>query len=156
MEEKGSYRQGHYVFGLFDLFRLKHINDNYNHAAGDEYIRKAAEIISKHFPKYIYTEDENGKTTRRKTGSTVYRIGGDEFALISTTETLESAKLKAKLIQEEGKIIDLGFDTQVGINFGLVANETGENLKQLYLLADDELSKDKRQMYQELGLDRRK
>ena len=52
---------------ICDVNGLKHINDTLGHKAGDEYIRSASNIICKHFAN-----------------SPVYRIGGDEFAVILT------------------------------------------------------------------------
>lgn len=50
----------------FDLNDLKRCNDEYGHATGDEYIKRAAEVIEDVFSKY-------GKC---------YRIGGDEFCCV--------------------------------------------------------------------------
>ena len=46
-----------------DLTRLKYVNDNYGHAAGDELISEAGRLITEAFGKY-------GK---------IYRTGGDEY-----------------------------------------------------------------------------
>ena len=46
-----------------DLTRLKYVNDNYGHAAGDELISEAGRLITESFGKY-------GK---------IYRTGGDEY-----------------------------------------------------------------------------
>lgn len=54
---------------LFDINKLKAVNDNYGHDTGDRYIRAAAQAIAKVFG----------------IGNT-FRIGGDEF-LVCTTET---------------------------------------------------------------------
>ena len=51
--------------GVFDLNNLKKTNDKYGHEVGDELIRDAAKLICTTF-----------------THSPVYRIGGDEFAVI--------------------------------------------------------------------------
>ena len=55
-----------YVF--FDLDDFKRINDELGHEYGDEVLRKTANIIRQSFKKNSY----------------VYRIGGDEFAVIIT------------------------------------------------------------------------
>ena len=54
-----------------DLNGLKRVNDTYGHVAGDELIRAAADCMKNSFNEY-------GK---------IYRIGGDEFAVIITEET---------------------------------------------------------------------
>lgn len=68
----------HPVIGVvvFDVNDLKHVNDTHGHQKGDELIVSAANIISKSFSN--------------SDSSTVYRIGGDEFAVI-----IDSADAKA-------------------------------------------------------------
>ncbi len=50
---------------LCDLNNLKYINDNFGHEQGDEYIVNSCRLICNVFKR-----------------SAVYRIGGDEFAII--------------------------------------------------------------------------
>lgn len=144
------------IYAIFDLFRLKNINDNYSHEKGDEYIKKAAEILKKHFPRYIYTKDSTGKRIKVESGSYLYRVGGDEFVLISDTESYENALIKMMIIQDEVSNIDLGVNEIIGINYGLVKGKTGETVRDLYLKSDDLLSNNKREYYRLVGLDRRK
>lgn len=144
------------VYAIFDLFRLKTINDNYDHQKGDEYIKKTADILRKHFPKYIYTIDSTGKKTKVETGSCLYRIGGDEFVLISDTETYENAMIKIMIIQDEIRNMDLGVNEPLGVNFGLVQGKNGDKFRDLYLKSDALLSQNKREYYESLGYDRRR
>lgn len=58
-----------YSVAMFDLNNLKLMNDTYGHAAGDCYIINGSEIIRDVF-------GDSGE---------IYRIGGDEFCLISDT-----------------------------------------------------------------------
>lgn len=126
------------IFGLFDLFRLKNINDRYSHFHGDEYIRKTAQILKKYF------------------SNNIYRIGGDEFALLSNVEKYENVLIKIKVIQEEVRNIDLSIDEIFGINYGLVVRKNNETYKDLYQKADKLLSQDKDDTYKKLGLERRR
>ena len=144
------------VYAIFDLFRLKTINDNYDHQKGDEYIKKTADVLRKHFPKYIYTIDSTGKKTKTETGSYLYRIGGDEFVLISDTESYENAGIKIMIIQDEIRNMDLGVNEPLGINFGLVQGKSGDTFRDLYLKSDALLSQNKREYYETLGYDRRR
>ena len=57
---------------MFDLNGLKQINDNLGHKVGDNYIKKAAEII-----KFTFEDFE------------LYRIGGDEFIALSTEKQIK-------------------------------------------------------------------
>lgn len=58
-----------FAITVFDLNGLKEINDTKGHQAGDEYIKEGCRIICETFKH-----------------SPVYRIGGDEFAVISQGE----------------------------------------------------------------------
>ena len=71
-----------YAVAVFDIDLLKEVNDSYGHASGDMIIRSAAAVISRVFGK------EN-----------VYRIGGDEFLVI--TEAEEEAALEEKIARVE-------------------------------------------------------
>lgn len=144
------------IYALFDLFRLKNINDNYSHEKGDEYIKKTADILKSHFPRYIYTHDLTGKKVKVESGTCLYRIGGDEFVLISDTESYENAQIKMMIIQDEIRNMDLGLNEITGINYGLVEARDGETFRDLYLKADVLLSDSKKEFYQALGFERRK
>lgn len=68
-----------------DLNNLKYINDNYGHLAGDDALRKVAEVLSKYCcPQGL-----------------AFRIGGDEFiVLVAKTSLEEGEKIKAKIVKE--------------------------------------------------------
>ena len=145
------------VFGIFDLFRLKYVNDNYNHAIGDKYIKEAANILKKYWPKHKVFTNEDGTESFVDTGDVVYRVGGDEFVVL-TKENIELTKLKATLANEELKQIDLGVGENIviGLNSGIVHHEPGDKIKNTVAAADQIMNEDKKRMYQENGLERRK
>lgn len=58
---------------MMDVNRLKNINDDYGHSAGDSYIRGCCHIICEAFKH-----------------SPVYRIGGDEFVAVLTGDDFEN------------------------------------------------------------------
>lgn len=67
-EEERCKRYGHSAAVFFiDLNNLKEVNDNFGHAAGDQLIKKAADILI--------------DTTRGN--DIVARLGGDEFVILS-------------------------------------------------------------------------
>lgn len=146
-----------YVFALFDLFRLKYVNDNYSHSLGDEYIMRVAELLKKYFPKYNYIEEKKGVFKKISTGSCVYRIGGDEFVLISNLYSLSDVEEKAMMLAEEVKNLKLDVDESLmlGINYGIASRNFNESSRELYLDADKKLSNDKNNMYKVLKIDRR-
>ena len=61
-----------FAISIMDINDLKKINDTTGHQAGDEYIRDACRIICKTFKH-----------------SPVFRVGGDEFAVISRGDDLD-------------------------------------------------------------------
>ena len=144
------------VYGLFDLFRLKYINDNFSHELGDDYIRKTANILSKYWPKYR-VDTINGIEKKIETGNCVYRIGGDEFALLAKNENVELTKMKALLAAEEVHMTSLGvfLEKPLGLNYGIVEHAAGDDLKSAYISADNLMAKDKEKMYVKYDLNRR-
>ncbi len=70
---------------MFDIDKLKYVNDNFGHAAGDKLINSFADVIRQSFRK----------------ADIVARIGGDEF----TAVLFDGDEKKAKTIQQ--RIIDL-------------------------------------------------
>ncbi len=62
-----------FAFGVFDCDGLKAINDTYGHDKGDLYIKGASRLICRIFQH-----------------SPVFRIGGDEFAVIMQNEDFEN------------------------------------------------------------------
>ena len=147
-----------YIYVLLDLFRLKYINDNYDHEHGDVYIIKTAEILNKYFKEFNKYKDEHGVTREKPTGSCVYRIGGDEFVIIAKRESLDEVKDKLDLIRNEVPNIDLGVEENLylAINYGIGVRENNESLSAVTKRASDELKQDKSEMYKRLGIERRK
>ena len=75
-----------FAVAVFDLNGLKKINDTQGHAAGDSYIRAGAAIICETFHH-----------------SPVYRIGGDEFAVIMSTSDFDQRKELMERFQAENR-----------------------------------------------------
>ena len=148
----------HLVFGLFDLFRLKYVNDNFGHAIGDIYIKETAKILAKYWPKENVILNEDGTEKAILTGHTIYRIGGDEFVLITDHENIELTKIKANLAADEVNTIKLPVEKEVklGLNKGIVHHKTNDFIKNTYNKADKILNLDKNNMYTNSGIERRR
>lgn len=124
-----------------DLNGLKTVNDELGHAAGDELISGAAECLSKAF---------NGI-------GNIYRMGGDEFEVISTSENadIEAAVSNLK------KICEAWHGTYVKELTMSIGVASGENINlqtfaELLKTADERMYEDKRQFYLQTGKNRRK
>ncbi len=69
---------------MLDLDNFKHINDMKGHRAGDEILKILARVLKKSTRNYV---------------DTVFRYGGDEFAIIIPQATLEQAELIAERVR---------------------------------------------------------
>jgi len=68
MVDSRIYDGRRFIFALIDINGLKYTNDNFGYLAGDKLIKKVAYNLSEEF----------------KDIATIYRFGGDEFALLCT------------------------------------------------------------------------
>ncbi|MBQ9014060.1 MAG: diguanylate cyclase [Bacilli bacterium] len=145
------------ILGIFDLFRLKYVNDNFSHSKGDDYIKKAAKILNRYWPKQKVIINDDGTETFIDTGHFIYRIGGDEFVLLTNQEDLKRTELKASLAAEEAKLINLGIakDLPLGLNYGITSRNNGEYIKQTFIRADEIMQEDKLQTYKKYNVKRR-
>lgn len=146
------------IYGIFDLFRLKYVNDNYSHNIGDNYIKGAANILSKYWPKEKTIVDSNGIEKHLETGHCIYRIGGDEFALLSNSDDLSISNMKAQLAANEIGLIDLGIKEKcpTGLNYGVVHHIPGDYMKNTVARAEEIMHENKRKMYLKYNIERRK
>lgn len=79
-----SSEKRHVALLSADMDRLKYMNDTYGHAAGDEYIRLGCRVIQ-------MSISDN---------SILYRIGGDEFAVLMRNANEEEARAVIGKIEE--------------------------------------------------------
>jgi len=113
---------------MIDIDKFKLVNDNYGHAIGDEVIKKVAKTIDDFL----------------STNSIFGRLGGEEFAIV--TSTLTYAEVEKKIEQVRQKIQDLEVLSDSGdiIKFTIsegVAKKTKQtqNLDELLKEADKAL-----------------
>ncbi len=79
-------RQPEFAIVVLDVNDLKKINDTKGHQAGDDCIREACEIICRTFKR-----------------SPVYRVGGDEFVVISQDEDYERSEELVEIIKRHNE-----------------------------------------------------
>lgn len=110
--------------GYFDLNGLKQINDSKSHDKGDEYICRAADILSKVFLKDCY------------------RIGGDEFIVLLADIDKDAFDDKISSVRE------LALENKVSISIGFCWAKHCDNLKSLRKKAEKQMYQEKEKYYQ--------
>jgi diguanylate cyclase (GGDEF)-like protein len=122
---------------MFDLNNLKEVNDTLGHSKGDLYLVTAAQLIQKHFGPL-------GQT---------YRIGGDEFCVISTGHDPEVLRRIMEQDFAEDADRNRGIIRSNGIDYFAVAygmavydKNIHRDLYEVFILADERMYAKKRQM----------
>lgn len=113
------------IFG--DVNGLKLTNDIFGHAAGDELLKKSAEILKK-----VCREED-----------VVARVGGDEFAiLLPNTEARDAGRIIERVKQElsEEHIVAIKGSISMGYD---IKTSAGQDIEQTVKNAEEEMYKDK-------------
>lgn len=127
-----------FAVAVFDVNNLKRVNDNLGHEAGDEYIIDACMMICKIFKK-----------------SAVYRIGGDEFAIILEKDDYaarEELMQEVKNTVEKFRVSDLPEHKKLSVASGMAVYDrnTDEEYIQVFNRADTRMYENKTKMKQEM------
>lgn len=120
-----------FVLYYLDLDRFKPVNDTYGHDMGDKLLREVAERLRQCIREQDYA----------------FRIGGDEFSLIISSEMTETAceELKERIAgtilqpyEIDGQTLQLG----VSLGYGRYPQES-DDASQLRILADQRMYAEK-------------
>ncbi|WP_408071875.1 diguanylate cyclase domain-containing protein [Butyrivibrio sp. JL13D10] len=114
-----------FAITILDLNDLKKINDTKGHQAGDEYIREACSAICRIF-KF----------------SPVFRIGGDEFAVISQGEDYENIDALVDAIAKRNEEANAG--GRVVIACGMAKYEGNGDVASVFTRADTKMYENKK------------
>jgi diguanylate cyclase (GGDEF)-like protein/PAS domain S-box-containing protein len=126
---------------MVDLNRLKFINDNFGHEAGDYVLREAAIIL---------------KRSVRK-GELVFRYGGDEMVILLTdSDIIQTAQIAKRVKTNAQKWNLMHKDKQIFVHLsvGSATASDIETIDKLIALADEDMYRDKNEYYESLGLAR--
>jgi len=115
MGEEGQVEAPAFAIVIFDCNQLKQVNDRYGHNAGDLYLQKACRLICQ-----VYDH------------SPVFRMGGDEFAVVLQREDYENrealmAEFKRRSGEENVKAVQPW--EQVNVSMGMAVFEPGKDEK---------------------------
>lgn len=118
---------------LFDIDSLKLVNDSCGHQAGDEMILATAEML----------RQAAGE------GKSVYRIGGDEFAvLLDRTKGESLAPVIEHAAPFSKDFAFCGHQHLIQVSFGFASSNASEAFESLFARADQRLYDSKQRLYQ--------
>ncbi len=136
-EKMKAHSHLNYAVVIFDANFLKKVNDKYGHEAGNELIRRATKVICNVFAN-----------------SSVYRVGGDEFAAVLENQDyekrIELLELFDKKVAEETFTI-AGDTLTVSVARGLGIYEPGMDFESVAKKADAEMYAHKSALKSKLG-----
>ena len=119
---------------MVDLDELKETNDRLGHAAGDELLRRAGEILAKSAEKPAHAA----------------RIGGDEFAIILPGADENEARAT---MENVSRLLDLNNQFYLGrpvsLSMGAATRRAGERIEDVARRADAAMYEAKRMRYAE-------
>ena len=125
--EKGT---ADFAVAIFDINNLKEINDNYGHEYGDKIITTAADVLKKIFAVF-----------------NVYRIGGDEFAVILPSTSAKAVELAFGLVDEETNKANKHFTNDIKLSiskgYSIFNPETDKDYREVFMRADQRMYAEK-------------
>jgi diguanylate cyclase (GGDEF)-like protein len=116
----------------FDLNNLKLVNDAFCHTAGDELLKRMAEVL-----RLVCTQTENAKC---------YRIGGDEFVLMLAYCTEEALAYCAELFMGYMEDYNRGREHSCSVALGQAFSKGPCDLELLVSQADRDMYQCKQKM----------
>ncbi len=118
MKSSPHNENGYLIF--FDLNDFKKINDIYGHNIGDKYLINFANILNKHFD----------------IESSSYRIGGDEFVVITTISRIKLIEVLEKICSDSKLIFQDYYTGHCPYSAGIAYFTNTENLDKTLEKAD--------------------
>lgn len=111
---------------MIDLDNFKSINDGYGHSWGDKLLETFAECLQKAFPQ----------------GAVVARYGGDEFVVMLSEATLESAEDAGQMLLDRIRCFSVehtsGAELKITASIGIgIYPDHAQNKKDLFMFVDN-------------------
>ena len=118
---------------VFDINRLKKVNDNYGHEFGDKIIKDAARLMKK------VLGDDN-----------FYRIGGDEFIALLENVSENEINEKLSLLDKNIELFnenEKNYGVDISVSKGYAVYSEGESYRAVFKRADEAMYADKAKYY---------
>ncbi len=113
---------------LFDLDNFKQVNDTYGHAKGDQVLKAVTTFVDQFVSNKAH----------------LYRIGGDEFAVLCKGKDFNYAFQLAKTIHEEFLKSDIYQEHDITLSLAVAQKEADESIKDWLNRLDSALYKAKK------------
>ena len=108
---------------VIDLDHFKSINDSHGHAVGDDILVRLTDLMRK----------------RIRSTDHLFRVGGEEFVIVTEGDTLEMAGRLGELLRELVADSELADGCSVTISVGVAELGDGEMANDWFRRADDAL-----------------
>ncbi len=128
-----SKRCGHLTCMYVDVNGLHELNNHLGHEKGDDMLCSVADTLKRFFPE-----------------ETVYRIGGDEFVMLSTK--LSGETVEHIVVEVRRELLQDNYEISVGVESG----DCDLNAYRIVGAAELAMRRDKERYYRENGRDRRR
>lgn len=125
--ERSNRYKTKFALIVYDIDYFKKINDTYGHEVGDKILIELSNLV---------------KTILRKTDE-VFRVGGEEFAIIAPETDVVSALVLAEKIRKEVEVASFYNDIKITLSLGVADSYTGRTISDIYRQADMALYKAK-------------
>jgi diguanylate cyclase (GGDEF)-like protein len=113
-----------FAISIIDVNDLKYVNDKFGHQAGDQHIRNACRLVCTTFKR-----------------SPVFRVGGDEFCVISQGDDYENINELLKKIEDHNR--EALHNGGVVIACGTAMYKKGDAVTDVYKRADEAMYENK-------------
>ena len=113
-----------FAISIIDVNDLKYVNDKFGHQAGDQHIRNACRLVCTTFKR-----------------SPVFRVGGDEFCVISQGDDYENINELLKKIEDHNR--EALLNGGVVIACGTAMYKKGDTVTDVYKRADEAMYENK-------------
>lgn len=120
--EKAKAERYNRIFSviMFDIDRFKRVNDDFGHDAGDSVLKELAQIVQPHIRK----------------SDSIFRIGGEEFAIIATETNVEEAWILSEKIRMLIEAHEFRHVKDITVSLGITQYYPGDTVDLIFKRAD--------------------